>query len=188
MQNYHFESFTTPTTPHHTPPHNCQRAEKSNTHTSAFSNLGYLLHIVLETRFCEFIKWFHLCLLLASFAGKKLVSIRYFLSHLVVSFQNNIFVEIYRVSQKKCGLSPFLSLWPWKGCLKNNSKNFGNKKNIRLFSKILSKWKIFVRKIPLKLVIKTLLSSTDPTKEQEDGANLEQENRCFGRSCLYKCY
>ena len=29
---------------------------------------------------------------------------------------------------------------------KNNSKNFGNKKNIRLFSKILSKWTLFCSK------------------------------------------
>ena len=31
--------------------------------------------------------------------------------------------------------------------VKNNSKNFGNKKNIGLFSKILRKWTLFVRKI-----------------------------------------
>ena len=32
--------------------------------------------------------------------------------------------------------------------VKNNSKNFGNKKNIRLFSKILSiKWTLFIRKM-----------------------------------------
>ena len=30
--------------------------------------------------------------------------------------------------------------------VKNNSKNFGNKKNIRLFSKILSKWTLFYSK------------------------------------------
>ena len=29
----------------------------------------------------------------------------------------------------------------------NNSKNFGNKKNSRLFSKILSKWTLFIRKM-----------------------------------------
>ena len=31
--------------------------------------------------------------------------------------------------------------------VKNNSKNIGNKKNIRLFSKILSKWTLFIRKM-----------------------------------------
>ena len=31
--------------------------------------------------------------------------------------------------------------------VKNNSKNFGNKKNITLFSKILSKWTLFIRKM-----------------------------------------
>ena len=31
--------------------------------------------------------------------------------------------------------------------VKNNSKNFGNQKNIRLFSKILSKWTFFIRKM-----------------------------------------
>ena len=30
--------------------------------------------------------------------------------------------------------------------VKNNSKNFENKKNYRLISKILSKWTLFVRK------------------------------------------
>ena len=30
--------------------------------------------------------------------------------------------------------------------VKNNSKNFGNKKNIGLYSKILSKWALFIRK------------------------------------------
>ena len=29
--------------------------------------------------------------------------------------------------------------------VKNNSKNSGNKKNIRLFSKILSKWTLFIK-------------------------------------------
>ena len=31
--------------------------------------------------------------------------------------------------------------------VKNNSKNSGNKKNIRLFSKILSKWTLFIKKM-----------------------------------------
>ena len=31
--------------------------------------------------------------------------------------------------------------------VKNNSKNFGNKKNIGLYSKILSKWAFFIRKM-----------------------------------------
>ena len=31
--------------------------------------------------------------------------------------------------------------------VKNNSKNFGNKKNIRLLSKILSKLTLFIRKV-----------------------------------------
>ena len=31
--------------------------------------------------------------------------------------------------------------------VKNNSKNFGNKKNIRLFSKILSKGTLLIRKM-----------------------------------------
>ena len=31
--------------------------------------------------------------------------------------------------------------------VKNNSKNSGNKKDIRLFSKILSKWTLFIKKM-----------------------------------------
>ena len=31
--------------------------------------------------------------------------------------------------------------------VKNNSKNSGNKKNTRLFSKILSKWTLFIKKM-----------------------------------------
>ena len=50
---------------------------------------------------------------------------------------------------KKCSLSPFFSFRHWKECFRgeNNSKNFGNKKNIRLSSKILRKWTLFVRKM-----------------------------------------
>ena len=41
----------------------------------------------------------------------------------------------------------FLSLGGVFLGVKNNSKNFGNKKNVRLLSKILSKWTLFIRKI-----------------------------------------
>ena len=56
----------------------------------------------------------------------------------------------YRVSQKKIGLLSsfeFLGLGGVFLGVKNNSKNFGNKKNIGLFSKILSKWAFFIRKM-----------------------------------------
>ena len=50
--------------------------------------------------------------------------------------------QSYRVSQKKMGLLSsfeFLGLGGVFLGVKNNSKNFGNKKNIGLYSKILSK-------------------------------------------------
>ena len=39
---------------------------------------------------------------------------------------------------------------------------------------------------PLKMVVKTPLSSTDPVREQEDGCSLDQENGHLQRSCLNK--
>ena len=39
---------------------------------------------------------------------------------------------------------------------------------------------------PLRRVVKTHLSSTDPTREQEDGWSLDLENRHLQRSCLDK--
>ena len=55
---------------------------------------------------------------------------------------------LYRVSQKMGLLSSFefLGLGGVFLGVKNNSKNFGNKKNIGLFSKILSKWTLFYSK------------------------------------------
>ena len=41
--------------------------------------------------------------------------------------------------------------------VKNNSKNSGNKKNIRLFSKIWSKWTLFIRKMQKNLCFYELM-------------------------------
>ena len=51
---------------------------------------------------------------------------------------------------KKVSVKPTLEFQNLGGVflgVKNNSKNFENKKNSRLFSKILSKWTLFVRKL-----------------------------------------
>ena len=41
-------------------------------------------------------------------------------------------------------------------------------------------------RLSLKMVVKTHMSSTDPTTEQEDGCNLDKENRYLQRSCFDK--
>ena len=51
---------------------------------------------------------------------------------------------------KKVSVKPTLEFQNLGGVflgVKNNSKNFENKKNSRLFSKILSKWTLFVIKL-----------------------------------------
>ena len=51
---------------------------------------------------------------------------------------------------KKMSIKPNLEFQNLGGVflgVKNNSKNFGNKKNSRLFSKIFIKWTLFVKKI-----------------------------------------
>ena len=55
----------------------------------------------------------------------------------------------YRVSKKMGILSgfEFLTLEGVSLGVKNNYKNSGNQKNIRLFSKILSKWTLFIKKM-----------------------------------------
>ena len=59
------------------------------------------------------------------------------------------FPENYRVSQKMVIMSGFEFLISGEAFLgvKHNSKNSGNKKDIRLFSKILSKWTLFIKKM-----------------------------------------
>ena len=49
---------------------------------------------------------------------------------------------------KNWWLCQVLSFWPWEGFFrgKNTSKNSRNKKDIRLFSKILSKWTLLYSK------------------------------------------
>ena len=56
---------------------------------------------------------------------------------------------IYRVSHKNDLLAHLLVSDLGRGVLrgKNNSKKFGNKKNIGLVIKILRKWTLFVRKM-----------------------------------------
>ena len=73
-----------------------------------------------------------------------LPSLPYFVKNqrLQKSFSDQIY-HFYRVSQKKMWFKPIYEFLTLEGVflgVKNNSKNFGNKKNIGLFSKILSKW------------------------------------------------
>ena len=52
-------------------------------------------------------------------------------------------MHFYRVSHKKMGLLSSFEFLGFGGVflgVKNNSKNFGNKKDIGSFGKILSKW------------------------------------------------
>ena len=72
----------------------------------------------------------------------------YFLNLRMIRWRYWWNTKIYRVSQKLHLLSSFefLTLGGVFTGVKNNSKNFGNKKNIRLFSKILSKWTLLYSK------------------------------------------
>ena len=64
----------------------------------------------------------------------------------------NRIINIANVLQgvpKKIQFKPIFEFLTFGGVflgVKNNFKNFGNKKNIRLFSKILSKWTLFCSK------------------------------------------
>ena len=67
-----------------------------------------------------------------------------------VYHQNIAYQSYLQGVQKKMWFKPILGFLTLGGVfigVENNSKNFENKKNIRLFSKILSKWTLFIRKM-----------------------------------------
>ena len=67
--------------------------------------------------------------------------------HFVFKFESNVYLQ--GVPKKMVILSgfEFLTLGGVFLGVKNNSKNSGTKKDIRLFSKILSKWTLFIKKM-----------------------------------------
>ena len=92
-------------------------------------------------------------------------------------------VWIYRVSQKKIGILSsfeFLGLWGVFLGVKNNSKNFGNKKNIWLFSKILSKWTLYYSKSS------DLLNLYDFVYFQMSKNHSKSYKICYLHTCMHK--
>ena len=74
--------------------------------------------------------------------------VKIFLSHVNVAKLVDFVICVQGVP-KKVSVKPIFEFQNLGGVflgVKNNSKNFENKKNYRLLSKILSKWTLFVRK------------------------------------------
>ena len=66
------------------------------------------------------------------------------------SYTQTLHIIIIQGVPKKVSVKPNLELQNLGGVflgVKNNSKNFGNQKISRLFSKIFIKWTLFVKKI-----------------------------------------
>ena len=90
---------------------------------------------------------------------------------------------IYRVSPKKIWFKlifEFLTMGRVFLGVKNNSKNFGNKKNIRLFSKILSKWTLFYSKSS------DLFNLYDFVHFKMSTNHSKSYNICYLYTCMHK--
>ena len=112
-------------------------------------------------------------------------------------------MDLYVLWSETKGLNPeFLFLWFWENLtqyqitllsifvflglggvflgVKNNSKNFGNKKNIGLFSKILSKWTLFYSKSS------DLFNLYDFVQFKMSKNHSKSYNICYLYTCMHK--
>ena len=74
----------------------------------------------------------------------------------------------------------FLDLGGFFSGVKNNSKNFGNKKDIGLFSKILSKWNLFYSKSL------DLFNLYDFVHFKMSKNHSKSYNICYLHTCIHK--